>query len=109
VARELESRVPLAIISTTTRSFIDLELGEAARHFKHIYSSLVDLAIAGKPPTVFQEVASRLGLDCGRILHIGDCPEMDVTNVLAAGWQAFHFDKKTPRDQLIASLREVIN
>jgi len=100
--------VPLAIISTTTRSFIDLELGDEARHFKHIYSSLDDLHIAGKPPTVFREVANRLGLEPDRLLHIGDCPEMDVTNALAAGWHVFHFDKQQPRDQLMSSLRRLI-
>ncbi len=105
VVEELKPNIPLAIISTTTRSFIELELGSEARHFKHIYSSLDDLEIPGKPPGVFREVARRLDLDSARILHIGDCPEMDVTNALAAGWQVFHFDKKQPRKDLIGSLR----
>lgn len=107
--KELHGVVPLIVVSTTTRRFIELELGGESRYFEHTYSSLDDLEIPGKPPEVFRKVAEKLGVEPAQILHVGDCEEMDVKNAKEAGWQAFHFEKGRTRAELVDALRELIS
>jgi 5'-nucleotidase len=99
---------PLIIVSTTTHEFIDVELGPAASSFKHVYSSLDDFGVAGKTSDLFQEIASRLGVPNHRILHIGDCPEMDIANARQAGWQVFHFSRQCSRKENIFQLLQTL-
>lgn len=85
------------ILSTTTHDFIELELNEARKHFSQVYSTLDDFDMPGKSAQAFKEAARRCRVEIGKILHIGDCPEMDIKNAQKAGCQTFYFDKKEPR------------
>lgn len=109
LVEELQKEIPLIIVSTTTWDFINVELGSASRYFQHIYSTLDDLEIAGKPPQVFQKLAQEMGLNPERILHVGDCAEMDIKNAELAGWQSFYFDKKQPRERLLSELHKLVS
>lgn len=100
--------VPLIILSTTTHDFIELELNEARQHFSHVYSTLDDFAMPGKSAQAFKEAAQRCGVEVGKILHIGDCPEMDIKNAQEAGCQTFFFDKTAPRSDVLANLRTLL-
>ncbi len=96
LVRHLAADVPLIIISTTTRDFIEFELGQAEKHFRHVISTLDDLDTAGKPPAVFKRVSTMLNVRESEILHIGDCKEMDIANGDKAGWSTFFIDKALP-------------
>ena len=110
LVRELSvAPVPLIILSTTTHDFIELELKGAELSFRQIYSTLDNFGLAGKPAAAFQEVAKRMGVPVNQILHIGDCPEMDIKNAQAAGCQTFYFDKSQPRDKLVSKLRSLLD
>jgi len=106
--KELRQSVQLIVISTTTRSFIDVELGQHRHHFRHVYSTLDDLNVPGKPARVFEQIAALVGARPGKALHVGDCPEMDVQNATAAGWRAFHWRKDEPRAALMSGLKRMI-
>jgi len=98
--KKLYKKVPLIILSTTTREFIDIELNKYSNYFNHIFSTIDDLAIAGKPPTAFEKVAAELGKKNNSFLHIGDSLEMDIENANKAGWKAFHWTKQVTINQL---------
>lgn len=100
--------VPLIILSTTIHDFIELELNEARQHFSQVYSTLDDFAMPGKSAQAFKEAAQRCGVEVGKILHIGDCPEMDIKNAQEAGCQTFFFDKAETRQQVLANLRSLL-
>ncbi|HSX17004.1 MAG TPA: HAD-IA family hydrolase [Patescibacteria group bacterium] len=84
--------LPVVIISTTTRVFLNYELGDKKPLFEQIYSCVDTFGIGGKTPAVYQKVAQELGVQPDEILHIGDDPEMDVRNACAAGVRALAYD-----------------
>lgn len=103
------SRFPLVILSATTHDFIEIELADERRLFKQVYSTLDDFEIPGKPKMAFEEVAKRMGVAPAEILHIGDCSEMDIANAEEAGCKTFFFDKKRPREDVVAQLQSALN
>lgn len=98
----------LIIVSTTTHEFIEAELAENRVFFDAVYSSLDDLNTAGKTKEVFQVVARKLNVSPERIIHIGDCTEMDIENAQKAGVRTFFFDKTLPREEVMGKLRKVL-
>ncbi len=109
VVRELvESGVPLIVTTTTTYDFIERELGEKRQYFQRVFSTLDDLSIAGKTPEVFEKIADHFSASPDRLLHVGDCPEMDIANAKAAGWETYFFDRKIDRAMLVGGLRHRI-
>jgi FMN phosphatase YigB (HAD superfamily) len=108
LVQELAKTVPLIILSTTTHDFIDVELSKGRDCFCGVYSTLDDFHTAGKTSDVFKSVASRHEVSGENVLHVGDCPEMDIANAKAAGWNTFFFDKKRPRSQSLKELQELI-
>jgi 5'-nucleotidase len=105
---KLQTKAMLGLISSTTKEFIEAELGQNRRLFSFAYSSLDDFGIPGKPPSLYLEIARLHNTSPGRILYIGDSMEMDVINARAAGCSAFFFDKARPRDELIKELEKEI-
>jgi HAD superfamily hydrolase (TIGR01549 family) len=103
--KKLYKKVPLIILSTTTREFIDIELNKYSNYFNHIFSTIDDLAISGKPPGAFEKVATGLSKDNRDFFHIGDSLEMDIENANKAGWETFHYTNKVTINQL----KEAIN
>jgi len=84
-------KLPKIILSTTTKDFIELELGERQRLFDKCLSSLNDFGIAGKTPEVYEKVADMFGVKTSEILHIGDNLEMDIINAEKAGCQTVYY------------------
>lgn len=105
LVHSLPRNLPKIIISATTRDFIDLELGTAAKYFDHTFSCINDFAIPGKPPHIYQKIATNLGISYHNCLHIGDCIEMDVMNARKAGWSCHHLDPQDTPDERIRRLK----
>jgi FMN phosphatase YigB (HAD superfamily) len=105
---KLRLRNKLIIVSSTTKEFLDLELGKHAKYFSEVFSSLDDFNIAGKPPELYIKIASILGVCPDEIFHVGDSEEMDVKNAKEAGWETFFFDRKIPRRQLLEKLERLL-
>ncbi len=72
--------VPVIIISTTTKKFIEYELGSTINKFYNVYSCVDDFNTGGKTKEVFLKVAKSLKVSSDEILHIGDDVEMDIQN-----------------------------
>lgn len=104
--KKLKQKVKLILVSTTTKEFIDAELGARKKHFTHIFSSLDDFNIAGKPTEIYVKIAEQLKVAGSKILHIGDCQEMDIENAQKAGWQTFFFDKEIPKRKVLSELNK---
>ncbi|MGV8086148.1 MAG: HAD family hydrolase [Candidatus Woesearchaeota archaeon] len=98
----------LIIISSTTRDFIDVELGEYKRFFSKVYSSIDDFGIFGKPAELYIQIAKELKVQPNEIMHVGDCKEMDIINATKAGLHTFFFDNNRSRADLIAELKKVL-
>lgn len=98
------SGVKLIITSSTTYDFINIELGKNRKYFDHVFSSLDDFNIAGKPVRLYNEISEKLKVESKNIIHIGDCSAMDVANAKKAGWDTFYFDKSEPRGKIIAEI-----
>lgn len=96
--------LPKIIISTTTRVFIDYELGDAESLFTKTYSCVDDFSCGGKQPMIYKTIAKQLGVQPNEILHIGDNVEMDITNALSVGLHAMQWTGNI--DQLIATLKD---
>lgn len=77
----------LIALSSTTREFLEMELGGLRDRFEMVISTLDDFGIAGKPERVYREVRQLLGSP-EDLLHIGDDPLMDVREAEASGWRA---------------------
>jgi len=107
--KTLQKKAKLIIISSTTRDFIDVELGEHKTYFDEVYSSLDDFNIAGKPKEIYLKIANIMKTNPARILHIGDNYEMDIENANEAGFKTFYFDRSKPRTRLIEDLKKRIN
>jgi len=103
---ELKKKYYLIIVSTTTNEFINVELGENEKYFDKVYSSLDYFGTAGKTKKVYEEVAKELKVPVNKILHIGDCKEMDIVNAAKAGVQTFYFDKSLSRGKVIGGLKK---
>lgn len=102
--KDLSKRFKLIIISTTTKDFLDIELGKNKRYFHKLYSSLDDFKTAGKTPEVYKKVLRELNLKPKELLHIGDNIEMDIINADKAGCSTFFFDKNKSIKDNIAEL-----
>lgn len=103
---QLDGSATLIIISATTHDFIEIEMGEFANKFDHVFSTLDDFNLPGKPVEVFKSVALKFGVSPEKCLHVGDHPELDVANAAKAGWRSFHIDKKKPRQEVVEDLRQ---
>lgn len=103
--QSMYSKVPMILLSATTTDFITLELGDTQQYFKAIYSTIDDFKTPGKPSKLYTAIANSMNIKPEECLHIGDCIEMDYDNAINAGWQSFHFNKKTDKQQRFADLK----
>lgn len=96
--------------------FSDYEPGEKLHHLglAHLPFQVVlgaDTLGALKPhPRGFLEVARRLGVPPGEILHVGDREDLDVEGALAAGMRAWRFARErraTSRAERVFSRWEI--
>jgi putative hydrolase of the HAD superfamily len=105
---ELKGKYKLIICSSTTKEFIQAELGENKGYFDYVFSSIDDLGIAGKPKDFYEKVLEKIGVPAERVIHIGDMKEMDIDNAKKAGLEAFCFDKSLPKKKIIKKLRHML-
>ncbi len=109
LVKDLSKKFSLVISSSTTREFINIELGTNQKYFKKIFSSIDDFNIPGKPKKFYLELSKNLNVKPEEILHVGDDSEMDVENAKLAGLNTFYFDRKLPRAELMGRLKELLN
>lgn len=105
---ELYGKTKLIIISSTTREFIDLELGDNKRYFDNVYSSLDDFSIPGKPVNLYKQISLILNVNPSNMIHIGDSKDMDIDNAKDAGFETFFFDKTQPKEKVIEHIKQVL-
>lgn len=98
--------LPSIILSTTTETFINYELGTKRSIFAHTYSCVDDFQTGGKTKEIYLNVARMLGIEPNEMLHIGDNMEMDSTNATQAGVHSIHYDGNT--QTLIDTLRHML-
>ncbi|MDP2672572.1 MAG: HAD family hydrolase [Nanoarchaeota archaeon] len=108
LVKDLSKKVNLVISSSTTKDFINVELGVNKKYFKKVFSSLDDFNIPGKPKEFYLKLAKKLGVKPEEILHVGDDEEMDIKNARLAGLNTFYFDRKLPREELINRLNKFL-
>ena len=80
---------PVIALSSTTRSFLDLELAGLYSKFAFTYSTVNDFGMCGKPPAVYTQLAHLFEVDPRHCLHIGDDHTDDVENAREALWHAY--------------------
>jgi FMN phosphatase YigB (HAD superfamily) len=98
----------IVVVSTTTCEFINIELGKDISIFPHIYSTIDDFDIAGKPKEVFLKIANIFGFQPKDCINIGDSQEMDVKNAISAGFDAYHFSPDKTRSFHISKLKKFL-
>lgn len=99
--------IPKIIISTTTKKFINYELGEKRKLFQKIYSCVDDFNTGGKTANIYKEVAKQLNVKTNEILHIGDNKIMDIENAKKSGINAILFEKGKEK-QIIEVIKQII-
>lgn len=99
--------LPKIIISTTTKLFIDYELGVDKALFVKAYSCVDDFKTGGKTPEVFERVALEMDIKTSELLHVGDNGEMDVVNAQLAGVRTILYDSDV--DKLVKRLSEELS
>lgn len=77
----LSARLPLAAI---TNGNADLGRIGLMRHFRFQLGAR-EFGAAKPHPSIFHAACERLGLAPQHVLHVGDCPEMDVRGAQSAG------------------------
>ena len=82
----LSGTYPLALITKgdLLHQRSKLERSGLARHFRHVE------VVSHKTPDVYREILSRLGVEAGRFLMVGNSPRSDILPVLALGGSAVH-------------------
>ncbi len=90
------------IISSTTRDFIQYELGPATANFDYLFSAIDDFNLPGKPKELFAKISNRYKIPEHNCLHIGDNEEMDVVNANMAGWNSYYYKFKSKKSKLFS-------
>jgi HAD superfamily hydrolase (TIGR01549 family) len=98
--------VPLIIISSTTHDFISCELDNNASYFSHIFSSLDDFKIPGKPQTLYSQICDKLQVNPADILHIGDSQEMDIINASKAGLDTYFVERSVDQSEHVSRIKQ---
>ena len=82
----LSGEYPLALIAkgNLLHQRSKLERSGLARHFRHVE------VVSHKTPDVYRGILSRLGVEPGRFLMVGNSPRSDVVPVLGLGGSAVH-------------------
>lgn len=91
LVEELKAQVMVIAVSSTTHSFLDLELEGLGDKFMRVFSTFDDLSTAGKPTEVFTLLSEMYGAAPERCVHIGDSASEDVESPRSAGWGSFHW------------------
>jgi len=106
--KKLGKKNILIVISSTTKEFINAELGKNKKCFKYIFSSIDDFDIAGKPKELYLKIAKILKTNPHKIIYIGNDTEMDIRNARLAGYNTFFFDNDKARKENMSKLSEII-
>ncbi|MDO8492492.1 MAG: HAD family hydrolase [bacterium] len=108
IVKSVHRKAKTAIISSTIKEIIHIELGRNKRYFDHIYASIDDFGIVGKPRGFYTRISKSMGIKPNDILHIGNNIKTDVKNAKAAGFNVFFFDKKRPRREVVEELKALL-
>ena len=83
--------VALVLSTSAAREFINLVFSRVPfleKRFLRVFSSSSDFSLPGKPPEFFIAIQRELKAGPREILHVGDDPEGDYKNPIAAGLRA---------------------
>ncbi len=112
VLDRLRKRVPLVLVTQSTRAFIAAKLGRRQRLFSHILSVPDDFSRLRKDEEVFVRVAGRIGVPAASLLHVGDHLDFDYRLPKRAGWQAMLLNrsgrKGIPEIRQVTTLRRLL-
>lgn len=102
---QLHPKTKLIVISSTTHSFLDLELRPARHLLDRVFSTIDDFDTPAKPPHLYTAIARHYSTPPDRCLHIGDRIPEDVDSPRLAGWHSRLLD---PDPASRAALREFL-
>lgn len=100
----LAGHLPLAL---TTNGNADLAWTGLDPYFTAAVRA-VDCGVRKPDPAIYRITAERLGVEPGRILHVGDHPAEDVDAARAAGLQARLLDRSGRTPGALTSLAELL-
>lgn len=112
VLEELSEDYTIIASSNLSIEFIEVALSKLGRHlFKAAFSCVSHYNSISKTPEFYAYVCSRLSVEPGSVLHVGDDPEKDCLNPVKAGLNAILLDRdfkvSRSRCNIIRSLREL--
>ncbi len=102
--KNINNRVKIIIITSTTKEFINIELGKHKKLFYKIYSSLDNFNIPGKTPKLYAQIANELQVMPSEILHVGDDYLMDIENAKKAGLKIQFIDSSKLRNEAVIAI-----
>ncbi len=93
--RALRPRYRLFLITQAERKFLDLKLAAEGLggHFEAVYATPNDLGSLTKDAAIYARILAELGLEAGRVLHVGDHPRHDYESPRQAGLRALLLDR----------------
>jgi HAD superfamily hydrolase (TIGR01549 family) len=104
----LAKRYKLIAASGSSGYFLNYLLKDIRHYFSGIYSSVSDYQQL-KTPEFYSRICHSLGVEPGRIVHVGDNWEFDVVAPCEIGMRAFHLDRERRLNSKnsLSSLREL--
>jgi putative hydrolase of the HAD superfamily len=93
VLEKLGKRYKLSVASGSPRPFLKHLLRDVEHKFSSIFSSTSDFKKV-KTADFYREICSRLGVEAGQIVHIGDNKQFDFLEPASVGIRAFHLDRE---------------
>jgi putative hydrolase of the HAD superfamily len=93
VLEKLGKRYKLSVASGSPRPFLKHLLRDIEHNFSSVFSSTSDFKKV-KTADFYREICSRLGVEAGQIVHIGDNMQFDFLEPASVGIQAFHLDRE---------------
>jgi HAD superfamily hydrolase (TIGR01549 family) len=93
VLEKLGKRYKLSVASGSPRPFLKHLLRDVEHKFSSIFSSTSDFKKV-KTADFYREICSRLGVEAGQVVHIGDNKQFDFLEPASVGIRAFHLDRE---------------
>ncbi len=100
----------LIVTSSSTRDFIPHLLDGMEHHFSRVFSSTSDYQQL-KTPSFYRDVCLRMGVEPGRVAHVGDSRQFDFDVPTGVGIRAFHLNRAgdNSQDESISSLAALLD
>ena len=93
VLERLKGRYVLIVTSNTIREFLEVQLCDLAEFFDRVFSAPSDYGDVKKSADFYRMICDEMGVDPGKIVHIGDHFKFDYEAPLKLGIKAYHLDR----------------